>query len=114
MEDHIPIRPDRSLLSGRHTSEWSLWNLVFHENNSNFFGQAASSNLQREIAKETEEYIELQKQLLEKRVELGRIDLDLETVEALKKLVRENTFVLEEMNKMGEDQHGKNIFSIFN
>jgi len=68
--------------------------------------EAASSNLQREIAKETEEYIELQKQLLEKRVELGRIDLDLETVETLKKLVRENTFVLEEMNKMGEDQHG--------
>jgi len=68
--------------------------------------EAASSNLQEEIAKETEEYIELQKQLLEKRVELGSIDLDLETVETLKKLVRENTFVLEEMNKMGEDQHG--------
>ena len=35
MEDHIPIRPDRSLLLGRETSKWSLWDVVFHENNSN-------------------------------------------------------------------------------
>ena len=48
----------------------------------------------------------MQKQLLEKRVELGRIDLDLETVMSLKELVRENTEVLEEMNSLGEDQHG--------
>ena len=25
MEDHIPIRPDRSLLLGRRTTKWSLW-----------------------------------------------------------------------------------------
>ena len=25
MEDHIPKRPDRSLLIGRKTSKWSLW-----------------------------------------------------------------------------------------
>ena len=36
MEDHIPIRPDRSLLIGRQTSKWSLWDVVFHENNSTF------------------------------------------------------------------------------
>ena len=36
MEDHIPIRPDRSLLLGRQTSKWSLWDVVFHENNSIF------------------------------------------------------------------------------
>ena len=33
MEDHITIRPDKSLL-GRQTSKWSLWDVVFHENNS--------------------------------------------------------------------------------
>ena len=32
MEDHIPIRPDRSLLLGRQTSKWSLWDVVVHEN----------------------------------------------------------------------------------
>ena len=31
MEDHIPKGPDRSLLLGRHTSKWSLWDVVFHE-----------------------------------------------------------------------------------
>ena len=30
MEDHIPIRTDRSLLLGRQTSKWSLWDVVFH------------------------------------------------------------------------------------
>ena len=25
MEEHIPIRPDRSLLLGRQISKWSLW-----------------------------------------------------------------------------------------
>ena len=34
IEDHIPIRRDRSLLLGRQTSKWSLWEVVFHENNS--------------------------------------------------------------------------------
>ena len=36
MEDHIPIhiRLDRSLLFGRKTSKWSLWDVDFHENNS--------------------------------------------------------------------------------
>ena len=34
MEDHITIRTDRSLLLGRQTSKWSLWYVVFHENNS--------------------------------------------------------------------------------
>ena len=34
MEDHIPIRPDRSLLLGRQASKWSLWDMVFHENYS--------------------------------------------------------------------------------
>ena len=34
MEDHIPERPDRKLLIGRQTSKWSLWDVVFHENNS--------------------------------------------------------------------------------
>ena len=33
MEYLIPIRPDRSLLLGRQTSKWSLWEVVFHENN---------------------------------------------------------------------------------
>ena len=36
MEDHIPIRPDRSLLLGRQTSKWSLRDVVFHENNSKY------------------------------------------------------------------------------
>ena len=36
MEDHIPIRPDRSLLFSRQTFKWSLWDVVFHENNSTF------------------------------------------------------------------------------
>ena len=31
MEDHILIRPDRSLLLGKYTSKWSLWDVVFHE-----------------------------------------------------------------------------------
>ena len=35
MEDHTPIRPDRSLLFGRQTSKWSLWEVDFHENNYN-------------------------------------------------------------------------------
>ena len=34
MEEHIPIRPDRILLLGRQTSTWSLWDVVFHENNT--------------------------------------------------------------------------------
>ena len=34
MEDHIPIRPDRILLLDRQTSKWSLWEVVFHANNS--------------------------------------------------------------------------------
>ena len=34
MEDHIPLRPDRSLLLGRQTSKWTLWNVAFHENNA--------------------------------------------------------------------------------
>ena len=28
MEDHIQWSPDRSLLKGRHTSKWSLWDVV--------------------------------------------------------------------------------------
>ena len=35
MEDHIPIRLDKSLLLGRQTSKWSLWNAVFHEKTLN-------------------------------------------------------------------------------
>ena len=35
MEDHISIRPDRSLLLGRQTAKWSLLDEVFQENNSN-------------------------------------------------------------------------------
>ena len=35
MEDHVPIRPDRSLLFSRQNSKWSLWDVVLHENNSN-------------------------------------------------------------------------------
>ena len=34
MEDHITIRPDRSLLLGRQNPNWSVWDVVFHENNS--------------------------------------------------------------------------------
>ena len=34
MEDQIPKRPDRSLLIGRQTSKWSLWDVFFLENNS--------------------------------------------------------------------------------
>ena len=37
IEDHISIRPDRSLLLGRHTSEWYLWDVIFHKNDSTFF-----------------------------------------------------------------------------
>ena len=33
MEDCIPIRTDRSLLLGRLTPKWSLWDVVIHENN---------------------------------------------------------------------------------
>ena len=33
MEDHIPESPDRSLIIGRQTFKWSLWDVVFHENN---------------------------------------------------------------------------------
>ena len=35
MEDHIPLRTDRSQVLGRQTSKLSLWDVVFHENNSN-------------------------------------------------------------------------------
>ena len=35
MEDHIPLRPDRGLLLGRQTFKLSLWDAVFHENDSN-------------------------------------------------------------------------------
>ena len=34
MEDHILIRPDGSLLFGRQTSKLSLWDAVFHEDDS--------------------------------------------------------------------------------
>ena len=34
MEDHIPIRLDRTLLLGRQTSRWFLWEMDFQENNS--------------------------------------------------------------------------------
>ena len=34
MEDHIPLRPDRSLLLGRQTFKLSLWDVVFNENDS--------------------------------------------------------------------------------
>ena len=34
MEDPIPERPDRSLLIGRQICKWSLWDVVFHENDS--------------------------------------------------------------------------------
>ena len=34
MGDHIPIRPDRSLLLGSQTSKLSLWDVVYDENNS--------------------------------------------------------------------------------
>ena len=34
MAYHIQIRPHRSLLSGRQTSKWSSWDVVFHENNA--------------------------------------------------------------------------------
>ena len=34
IKDHIPERPDRSLLIGIQTSKWSLWDVVFHENDS--------------------------------------------------------------------------------
>ena len=33
MEDTIPIRPDRSVLLGRQSYKWTLWDVVFHENN---------------------------------------------------------------------------------
>ena len=34
MDDQIPIGLDKSLLLDRQTSKWSLWDVVFHENNS--------------------------------------------------------------------------------
>ena len=34
MEDQIPERPDSSLLLGRQTSKSSVWDVVFHENDS--------------------------------------------------------------------------------
>ena len=45
MEDHIPIRPDRSLLLGRQTSKWSLCDVVFHENNQGSGFQEKMINL---------------------------------------------------------------------
>ena len=33
MENHIPERRDRCLI-GRQTYKWSLWDVVFHENDS--------------------------------------------------------------------------------
>ena len=33
MEDQIPLSSDGSLLFGRQTSKWSIWDVVFHENN---------------------------------------------------------------------------------
>ena len=37
MDYHIPERPDRSLLKGRQTTRWSLWDVVFHENDSTYY-----------------------------------------------------------------------------
>ena len=34
MEDHIPLRPGNSLVNGRQTSKWSLWDVIFHENST--------------------------------------------------------------------------------
>ena len=34
MEDNIPERPYRSLLLDSQTYKWSLWDVVFHENDS--------------------------------------------------------------------------------
>ena len=34
IEDHILRTPDRSLILSRQTSKWSLWDVVFHENNT--------------------------------------------------------------------------------
>ena len=51
----------------------------------------------------------MMKLLVEKRVELGRIDMDLETAESLQEMTKRNTKVLEDIFSSGEDQHG-NIF----
>ena len=32
MEDHIPERANRSLLIGRQTSKWSLWDVIKDQN----------------------------------------------------------------------------------
>ena len=45
MEDHIQIRPDRSLLLSRQTSKCSLWDVVFHENNSTLKNVIVSRNV---------------------------------------------------------------------
>ena len=46
MEDHIPVRRDRCLLLSRQTSKWSLWDVVFHENNYPYllFGLACKTD----------------------------------------------------------------------
>ena len=45
MEDHIPMRSDRSLLFGRQTSKWSLWDVVFHWNNSTTKARSNGCNI---------------------------------------------------------------------
>ena len=50
MEDHIPLRPDGSLLKGRKTSKWSSWGVVFHENKSIYFLVPHMELLSREIS----------------------------------------------------------------
>ena len=52
MKDHIPIRPDRSLLLGRQTSKWSLWDVVFHENNTIYIRFINFLNIYRVFIKE--------------------------------------------------------------
>ena len=50
MENHIPIRPDISLLLGRQTSKWSLWDVAFHENNSMSVFELNFSSLCMEVS----------------------------------------------------------------
>ena len=56
--------------------------------------------------KEIEEYTDLQQRLIEQRVQLGRIDMDIETANMLKNYVKEQKRVILDLSSMTEDANG--------
>jgi len=65
--------------------------------------QAASSSLKDAQQREIEEYTDLQQRLIEQRVQLGRIDMDIETANMLKNYVKEQKRVILDLSSMTED-----------